>query len=379
MAGSIQAGAVEGRIARVREMMGERGYDAVVVRDEANLRWLTGADGVFDYTYEFPHAAFVTADALFLHTDSRYYNTFVEHLGPDTPWQLDQEVIAIPRWTIERARDCRARTVAVEDSMQLSFFSGMQRAAEDLSLAIAFPQMHNDIVRMRAVKDAEEIALMREAQKITDAAFEHICGFIRPGLTEKEVKTELESFMQSHGSDGFAFSTIVASGPNTANNHAIPSDRVICRGDFVLMDYGAAYHDYRSDMTRTVVVGEPSDEQRRIYECVRRAHEEAAAAIRPGVSSIDVHNVAERVLEECGFAGRMGHSLGHGVGIDIHEQPYMGARRGEEFKPGHVVTVEPGVYLPGIGGLRLEDYGVVTEDGFEPFTASTHELVVIDC
>ena len=371
--------AAMGRVARVREMMAERGYDAVVVRDEANLRWLTGAEGTFDYTYEFPHVAFITADDLYFHTDSRYYNTFVEHLGEDTPWKLDQDVIDKPRWVVERARDAQARTVAIEDSMQLSFYMGLVRGAEDLSLAIAFPQMHEDITRMRALKDAEEIETMRAAQAITDAAFEHICGFIRPGLTEKEVKSELEAFMFANGADSLSFATIVASGPNAANPHAVASDRVICEGDFVLMDYGAGYHDYCSDMTRTVVVGEPSAEQLRIYVCVRRAHEEAAAAIKPGVHSTDVHNIAEKVLEECGFPGAMGHALGHGVGIDIHELPYMSGRRGELYQVGHVVTVEPGVYLPGECGYRMEDYGVVTEDGFEPFTRSTHELVKVGC
>ena len=259
--------------------------------------------------------------------------------------------------------------------MQLSFYEGLVRGAQDLSIAMTFPQMHEDITQMRAVKDAEEVELMRRAQSITDAAFEHICGFIRAGLTEKDVKNELESFMFAQGADALAFSTIVASGPNAANPHAVASDRVIEEGDFVLMDYGAGYHDYRSDMTRTVVVGEPSPEQLKVYETVRRAHEEAAAAIRPGVDTMSVHRLAEDVLAECGFAGKMGHGLGHGVGIDIHELPSMNARVHQTFEPGHVVTVEPGIYLPGSMGFRMEDYGIVTEDGFEPFTASTHELV----
>lgn len=246
-----------GRIARLRALMAERGYDAVVVRDEANLRWLTGAMRVFDYTGEYPHAAFITADACYLHTDSRYFNTFEENLPEGVEWKLDMEVIDIPRWVAERARDTKSRTVAVEDDMQINFYRGIERGLEDCSICASLPLMHGDLQLMRAIKDAEEIELMRHAQSITDAAFVHMCEFIRPGYTEKQLRTELETFMFDNGADGLAFGSIVASGPNTANPHAIPGDRVVEKGDFVLMDYGAGYRDYKSDMTRTVCVGEP--------------------------------------------------------------------------------------------------------------------------
>ena len=367
-----------GRIERVRDLMAARGYDAVLVRDEANLRWLTGAEGTFDFTYEFPHAALITADELFLHTDSRYYNTFQEHLPKDGPaWQLDMEIIAIPRWVAERVRDTRSRTLAVEDSMQLAFYTGLTRALEDLSAPVLVVQMHGDVNRMRIVKDAEEIALMRHAQSITDAAFEHLCGYIRAGLTEKQIRTELENFMFEHGADGLAFSSIVASGPNTANPHAIPSDRVVELGDFVLMDYGASYHDYRSDMTRTVVVGEPAAWQREIYDVVRRAHEQVASTAKAGVIGSDMHNLAVKVISDAGYGDYFKHGLGHGVGIDIHELPNFGRTYDKPIPAGAVVTNEPGIYLPGKGGVRLEDYGLVTEEGYEPFTRSTHDLVIV--
>ncbi len=367
-----------GRVERVRDLMAERGYDAVLVRDEANLRWLTGAEGTFDFTYEFPHAAVITSDELFLHTDSRYYNTFQEHLPQDGPsWKLDMEIIDIPRWVAERVRATRSRTLAIEDSTQLSFYTGLMRGLEDLSAPALIVQMHGDINRMRIVKDAEEIALMRHAQSITDAAFDHMCGFIRAGLTEKQIRTELESFMFENGADGLAFSSIVASGPNTANPHAIPSDRVVEPGDFVLMDYGASYHDYRSDMTRTVVVGEPAAWQREVYDTVRRAHEEVAAQARAGVIGSDMQALAVRIISEAGYGDYFKHGLGHGVGIDIHELPNFGRTYDKPVPAGAVVTNEPGVYLPGKGGVRLEDYGLVTEDGYEPFTRSTHDLVIV--
>lgn len=366
------------RVARVRSMMDDRGYDAVVVRDEANLRWLTGAMGVFDYTYEFPHAAFITRDACYLHTDSRYYNSFMENLPADGGWQLDMDGHDIPGWVAQRALETRSRTIAIEDDMQLSFYRGILRGLEDRSIAAQLPCMHGDIRRMRAVKDAEEIALMKHAQSITDAAFAHMLEFIKPGLTEKQIRTELETFMFMNGADSLAFDSIVASGPNTANPHAVPSDRVVQKGDFVLMDYGAGYRDYRSDMTRTVVLGEPTDEQHALYDLVQHTHEECVRAIHAGVDGHDIHMLSVKIITEAGYGDYYGHGLGHGVGIDIHELPNFG-RASNIVEAGSVITVEPGVYLPGVGGVRLEDFGLVTEDGYEPFTESPHELQVIDC
>lgn len=366
------------RVARVRSMMDDRGYDAVVVRDEANLRWLTGAMGVFDYTYEFPHAAFITRDACYLHTDSRYYNSFMENLPADGGWQLDMDGHDIPGWVAQRALETRSRTIAIEDDMQLSFYRGILRGLEDRSIAAQLPCMHGDIRRMRAVKDAEEIALMKHAQSITDAAFAHMLEFIKPGMTEKQIRTELETFMFMNGADSLAFDSIVASGPNTANPHAVPSDRVVQKGDFVLMDYGAGYRDYRSDMTRTVVLGEPTDEQHALYDLVQHTHEECVRAIHAGVDGHDIHMLSVKIITEAGYGDYYGHGLGHGVGIDIHELPNFG-RASNIVEAGSVITVEPGVYLPGVGGVRLEDYGLVTEDGFEPFTQSPHELQIIDC
>ena len=367
-----------GRIERVRELMDERGYDAVIIRDEANLRWLTGAEGVFDYTGELPHAAFITASNAFLHTDSRYYNSFIEHLPADSPWVLDMEGIGIPRWAAERARDAKCRVVAVEDTMELSFYDGLVRGLEDLSIGALLPQMHGDLRLMRAVKDEEEIALMKRAQAITDAAFAHMLEFIRPGLTEKQIKLELENFMFENGADGLAFGSIVAAGPNAANPHAIPSDRPVQKGEFVLMDYGARYHDYDSDMTRTVAVGEPSAKMREIYDLVQRTHEECAKAVYAGVDGNEIHELSRKIIGDAGYGEYYGHGLGHGVGIDIHELPNFG-RTHNTVGEGSVVTIEPGVYLPGEFGVRLEDYGLVTAQGFVPFTQSPHDLQVIDC
>ncbi|MBE5023923.1 aminopeptidase P family protein [Olsenella sp. DSM 107455] len=369
------ATACMGRVERLRALMAERGYDAVILRNNPDLRWLTGAERTFDD--EVAHTAVVTAGGLWLHTDSRYYNTFVERLGSECAWALDMEVTTPAAWAARRAAAERARVVAVEDTCDLAFYDDLLVELSRAGVACLTPRLHGDICDLRMVKDAEEVELMRRAQEVTDAAFEHICGWIRPGVTEQQIRVELENYMLSHGADELSFGSIIASGPNGANPHAQPGERQVQLGDLIVMDYGAGYHDYHSDMTRTVSVGEPSDEQRRVYDVVRRAHEESAAAVRAGVIGRDVHEVAARVIEEAGYGEYFGHGLGHGVGIQIHENPNFNRRWDRPVPEGSVVTIEPGIYLPGRFGIRLEDFGLVTADGYEPFTRSTHELVVV--
>ena len=235
----------------------------------------------------------------------------------------------------------------------------------------------NFVFGLRAAKDAGEIERMKAAQAITDAAFDHIVAFMRPGMTERAVQIELEDFMRRHGAEDLAFSSIVATGANGASPHAIPGETVLEAGQCVVLDFGAKARGYCSDMTRTVFLGAPEGEMLRAWETLRAANEAVEAAICPGVTGAEMHQLAEDILAEGGFGGRMGHGLGHGVGMDIHEEPVLAPRNKELLVPGNVVTVEPGIYLPGKFGMRLEDFGVVTETGFEVFTKSTHEAVII--
>lgn len=363
------------RIDRLRDLMDERGYDAVVLRNNPDLRWLTGAVGIFDD--EVAHTAFVTEGGMWLHTDSRYFNAFVEALGEGSTWQLDQDVVSPAAWVAQRALACRARVMAIEDSCDLAFFDDLVVELARASIAPALPRLHSDLCDLRMVKDDDELELLRRAQEITDAAFEDICSFIRPGQTEKEIRATLEASMLAHGADGLSFDTIIAAGPNGANPHARPSDYVVQEGDLIVMDYGALVGDYHADMTRTVCVGEPSARQRKVYEVVRRAHEECAAMIRPGVIGKEVHEHSVEVISKAGFGDNYGHGLGHGVGIEIHERPNLGRSYDKPLPEGAVVTVEPGIYLPGEFGIRLEDCGVVSEDGYRPFTVASHDLRVI--
>ena len=367
--------AMAARVERLRALMAERGYDAVVLRNNPDLRWLTGAERTFDN--EVAHTAYVTADELRLHTDSRYYNTFCERLGADSPWIIDQERIGHAAWAAARVAAARSRVVALEDSLTLGFFDELQEELTHAGVAALLPRMHGDICDLHMVKDAEELRLLQAAQDVTDAAFEHICGFIRPGQTEKQIRAELEGWMLSHGADALSFDSIIASGPNGANPHAQPGDRQVREGDFIVMDYGAGVGDYHADMTRTVCLGEPSAKQREVYAIVQRAHEECAAMARAGVVGADVHQHSVDVITEAGYGDYYGHGLGHGVGLEIHERPGFSLSWDKPIPAGSVVTVEPGIYLPGEFGIRLEDCGVVDEQGYHPFTKSPHELRVI--
>lgn len=370
--------ACAGRIARLRELMSARGYDAVLLRNNADLRWLTGAERTFDD--EVAHTAFITAEGQWLHTDSRYFGTFIDRMGSDSPWKLDMDLIDPSLWAAERVLETHARVVALEDSCSLGFFDAFQSACASISVLCLTPRLHDDIAeRLRAVKDSEELALMSHAQEITDAAYEHICEFIKVGMSEQDIRVELENYMFSQGADALSFPSIIAAAANGANPHAQPGAYRVQEGDMIVMDYGAGYDDYHSDMTRTVCVGKPSEEERHVYDVVRKAHEACAAAVKPGVIGSDIHNIAVKVISDAGYGDYFKHGLGHGVGLEIHERPNFSRNYNKEVPVGSVVTIEPGIYLPGKFGIRLEDFGVVSEEGYVPFTKSSHELRSVGC
>ena len=384
------------RIARLRAACAEAGIDAFYVRGTSNIAWLTAFDGVFDD--EAAHALVVTPGRAVLHTDSRYALA-CEAAARNTVIEVDAARCAHADMAAEIVRDAaddlstepRRFVLGIEDDMTLAEFRRLECAfaagegapkdgAEGtlaVPLRVEMRETSGFVFGLRAVKDAAEVERMKAAQAITDAAFAHIVAFMRPGMTERAVQIELEDFMRRHGADDLAFSSIVATGPNGASPHAIPGDTVLEAGQCVVLDFGAKARGYCSDMTRTVFLGAPEGKMLRAWEALRAANEAVEAALRPGVTGSEMHQLAEDILEEGGFGGRMGHGLGHGVGMDIHEEPVLSPRNGRPLAPGNVVTVEPGIYLPGEFGMRLEDFGVVTEEGFEVFTKSTHEAVII--
>ena len=372
------------RLERMRENMSACDIDDFYCRDISNVQWLTEFEGVFDD--EPAHLAFVTPKKAFVHTDSRYADA-CDRASQHTPWIVDACGGAHASWVARQFAAFHAAAgtsegenvcaMGIEDAIELREFRELERAFSEAKWKPRFVETDGFVKKMRAVKDERELSAMRAAQAITDAAFEHIVEFMGEGMTELEVKSELEETMRRLGAEGLAFDSIVASGPNGAAPHSIAGERRLQAGDMVVMDFGARKGGYCSDMTRTVCIGEATPLAREVFAAVREANEAVEAMIRPGRTGAAMHHLAEDVLAHNGFAGKMGHSLGHGVGIDIHELPVLSPRNETPLEVGNVVTVEPGVYLPGEIGCRLEDFGVVTEDGFEVFTKSTHELVII--
>ncbi len=230
---------------------------------------------------------------------------------------------------------------------------------------------------LRAVKSEDELAVMRKAQALTDEAFDYILDYIRVGKTEKAIALELEFYMRKHGSEGVAFNSIIVSGENSSLPHGRPTDRVVRQGDFITMDFGAVIGGYCADMTRTVAVGEVSEKQRLVYDTVLNAQLEAMKQIKAGAVCKDIDAVARNLIDNAGFKGCFGHSLGHSLGIEVHETPGFNLRDNTVLQSGMVLSVEPGIYLENEFGVRIEDVICVTNGGFENLAKSPKELIIL--
>ncbi|MCV7196772.1 M24 family metallopeptidase [Mycobacterium angelicum] len=339
---------------KLKAQIAAAGLDAMLVTDLINVRYLSGFSGSNG-------ALLVFADSdseceAVLATDGRY-RTQAAQQAPDL------EVI-IER-ALGRQLTARAATAGVQ---KLGFESHVVTVDGLDALTGAVEGHHTELVRasgivegLREIKDAGELALLRLACEAADAALADLVqrGGLRPGRTEKEVGRELESLMLDHGADTISFETIVAAGPNSAIPHHRPTDAVLAKGDFVKIDFGALVAGYHSDMTRTFVLGSPADWQREIYQLVSQAQKAGREALRPGANLRDVDAAARQMITDAGYGDHFGHGLGHGVGLEIHEAPGIGATSAGTLLAGSVVTVEPGVYLPGRGGVRIEDTLVV--------------------
>lgn len=231
--------------------------------------------------------------------------------------------------------------------------------------------------QLRSVKAPQEVEKIKAAQCIAEQSFRQVLDFIRPGVTEREIALFLDCEMQRRGSLGVSFETIVLSGKNTSMPHGVPSDKRVQSGDFVLMDFGAVYDGYHSDMTRTVAVGKPDDKMISVYNTVLNAQQAAIDAVKAGIYGNALDKTARDVIERAGYADAFGHSLGHGVGLEIHEAPNASPRYNKPIVEGSVITIEPGIYLPDEFGVRIEDMVFVTKDGCENLTSADKSLIIL--
>ncbi len=349
-----------------RELLSKNGYDAAIVSDKLNQRYLSGFD--FD-----DGLILVTLQNAYLLTDFRYAEAAAAQVSEEikvlTPKGGHLLCIA------GLLSDHGAKRVATEDaSLSCADF---RRYGEILTDAVLSGGASALLTGLRACKDERELAMIERAQEVTDRAFAHILGWIKPEMTEVEVALELEFFMRKNAAEGLAFDTIAVSGSNSARPHGVPRREKLEKG-FLTMDFGARVEGYCADMTRTVVLGRADAEMKRLYNTVLEAQKAALSAAAEGVSCYTLDRVARDLIENAGYKGCFGHSLGHGVGMFIHEEPRLspGAKPDVLLKRGHVVTFEPGIYLEGRYGCRIEDMGCIRHDGsFYDFTRSPKELI----
>lgn len=280
---------------------------------------------------------------------------------------------------VKRQDVVKRRLGVEEDNITLGTWEKIQKAlGQDVADKTERVFLSQQLAELRYVKTPYEIDCIEKAEAIGDRAFAKLLPLLRIGMTEKQVAARLEYIMKEEGADGLSFDTIAASGLHSAMPHAVPTDKPLEAGDFLTMDFGCIYKGYCSDMTRTVVIGHASDRQRAIYQTVLDAQQAALEGIRPGMTGMEVDALARDVIKERGYGDNFGHSLGHSVGLEIHESPCFSEKDKTVIEPGMVITVEPGIYIEGFGGVRIEDVIVVTEQGCKNITHSEKNLIEID-
>jgi Xaa-Pro aminopeptidase len=366
---------VAGRLDGLRARLDQAGVEALIVTTLANVRYLTGFTGSAGVLA-------VTGAGALLTTDGRYRTQSAEQLtlaGVDRLVDIEIGGLQAQRDAVRALTVGHARRVGLEaDNVS---WEASRRWTELLAAdggAEVLPTT-GVVEALREVKDAGEVARMEQAAAIADRALAEVLPLLAGAgtdpVTEVEFALALDTAMRRGGAESTAFDTIVAAGPNSAKPHHRPSARPIRPGDPVVVDFGATFEGYRSDMTRTFCIGGPPEgELARIFEVVGRSQAEGVAAVAPGVGAKDVDEVCRQVIAEAGWADRFEHGTGHGVGLDIHEAPTVSPLGTAILAPGVIVTVEPGVYLPGVGGVRIEDTLVVTDEGSRPLTTFTKDV-----
>jgi Xaa-Pro aminopeptidase len=339
-----------GRVARLRDGLGAAGVDGVLITDLTNVRYLSGFSGTNG-------AVLVTQDGATFFSDPRYRARAADLV------QGAEVVIYQDRLTDELTGRLASAGIG-----KLGVEAGNVTLAQSNRLAERLPDVElvpvEDLVEdLRRVKEPAELDLIRRAVDLADQGFKWVTENVAPGMTEVEVALELEVMMRKAGAEDVSFEPIVGSGPLTAHIHHSPSDRILDKGDLVLLDFGARVEGYCSDLTRTVVLGPATDEQREMYELVLRAQAAGIEAAKPGAKCAEVDAAARAIIVDAGMGDEFGHGLGHGVGLDIHEDPAFSRISEDSLQGGEVMTVEPGVYVIGTGGIRIEDDIVIDSSG----------------
>lgn len=356
------------RIQAARKLLEEKGMDAAFIASPANIRYLSGFAGTDSYMY-------LSGRKQVILTDSRYtLQAKEEGEGCEVRTIKGDRVYGV--LLKELLEEDKVSCLGFEDNaVTWQTVKKLQDAAGDGKEGERWVPLGESLSLLRAVKDEDELEKLAHAEQIGDEAFSYILTQIKPGVTELEIAAKLEYYMKSHKAQEKSFDTIAASGLHSAMPHAVPSEKVLEKGDFLTLDFGCRYQGYCSDMTRTIVIGKASEKQKEIYSIVLEAQEEALSGLRAGMTGAEGDSLARKVIEKAGYGEYFGHGLGHSVGLEIHERPALSSKDDTILKPGMIETVEPGIYIPGFGGVRIEDMVVLTEDGIKNLTGSPKELI----
>jgi Xaa-Pro aminopeptidase len=347
----------ETRRSQLRKLLRAAGADSLLVTNFTNVTYLTGFTGDDSYLLVGPKDTILISDPR--------YTTQLEEECPDITINIRPPGKSMLDGVAEAARTAKVANMAIEaDAMTVGLFGQLEAKLLKTKLAPAAGLVEE----LRVVKDKQEIEEIELAARYAEKGFAILRATLRPDRTEKEVAADLEYQMRLLGATGCSFPPIIAVGARAALPHARPTEQKIGAGDFVLVDWGATARHYKSDLTRVLVTGKISPKLERVYNVVLKAQLQAIAAIKPGLKGREVDAVARGIIADAGFGRHFGHGLGHGLGLDIHEAPRLAAAAEQVLKPGMVVTVEPGIYLPGWGGVRIEDDILVTKTGCEVLT-----------
>jgi Xaa-Pro aminopeptidase len=360
----------EARVERLRALLNDHGLDAMLVSNSANKRYFSGLRLLADEESTWPGTLLVTRESRVLLADSRYTEQ-AEHEAPG--W----EVILTTGGIGQDLPPVLGRHEVVALGMEAAALTHADWSA----LAAAAPgvelhAMDDEIAPLRSIKTDAEIEAIGRACALTDACFEHLVSFVRAGMTERDVAWELESWFRANGAESLAFLPLVLAGPRAAMPHGQPSDATVEGGNVLLIDFGCTVDGYRSDMTRTMFVGEVPEDVRRAHDTVRAAQSAGMDAIAVGVNGQEVDAVARQVIVDAGFEP-FGHGLGHGIGLEVHEPPSLRRTRPYTLEAGMVFSVEPGIYQPGVTGIRIEDIVVLEESGPRSLTNAPREPLAV--
>lgn len=351
------------KLKKLRQALQQADLPALLVTSAHSRRYLTGFTGTAG-------VAVITANEAFFITDFRYTEQANDQIEG---YEIIEQKTTLIEAVAQLVEDKQLTKLGFEQDAMT--YAEYDRYANALKAELV--PTSGLVEKIRLIKTEDELTIIKQACKIADDAYEHILTFIKPGMTELEVSNELEFFMRKQGATSSSFNIIVASGTRSALPHGVATDKVIESGDFVTLDFGAYYNGYVSDVTRTLAVGQPSDKLKEIYQVVLDSQLLALEKIKPGMTGKEADAISRDYIASKGYGEAFGHSLGHGIGLEVHEGPGLSSRSDVVLEPGMVITIEPGIYLPGIGGVRIEDDALVTETGVEKLTHTSKELVIL--